>query len=117
MFTRSVNLKVFDNVISAYHWPGPRNVLRPRLPVQPRHGEEKVMFTGVAAANQPLAHWSWVIPPTRGTLALGRSFLPPSRLKSPPTLWQFASCQSGSRQSPFGFFTGSTMVISLNFGP
>jgi hypothetical protein len=76
-----------------------------------------VMFTGVAALYQPLAHWSWVTPPTRATLALGRSFLPPSRLKSPPTLWQFVVCQSVSPQSPFGFPTGSVMVISLNLGP
>ena len=43
MFTRSVNLKTFDNVMSAYHWPGPRNVLRPKLPLQPKHGAENVM--------------------------------------------------------------------------
>src|SRR3981189_3498377 len=41
--TLSVTLKVLDRVISAVQYPGPTNVLRPRLPVQPRHGDEIVM--------------------------------------------------------------------------
>src|SRR6266705_1054807 len=56
--TRSVNLKVFDNVISAYHCPGPTKVLRARLPTQPKQGALRVGkfdWLGPLSPNQPFA--------------------------------------------------------------
>src|SRR5258708_30249735 len=96
--TLSVILKVFDRVISAAQLPGPTKLLRPRVPAQPRHGVENVTFgpevvmtplTGSwSVAPQPFAQLLWLTPPTLETLALGRSFLPWSKLKSPPMLKQ-----------------------------
>src|SRR6267143_2660977 len=60
---RSVTLKIFDIVMSAYHCPGPTNVLRPKFLTQPKQGAENVMLTGFAFANQPFAHWSCVALP------------------------------------------------------
>ena len=51
---RSVNLKVFDSVISAYHWPGPTKVLRPRLPTHAMHGDENVMPGEAVITSVPL---------------------------------------------------------------
>src|ERR1700676_2659034 len=79
MFTLSVILKIFDNVISAYQALGPKNVLRPRLPVHPRHGVERTGRFVCLLFAQPLAQVSrlnvacWM-------LESGRSLLPPSRL-------------------------------------
>src|SRR5438270_12447073 len=84
-FTRSVNLKVFDNVISAYHWPGPSKVLRPRLPSQPR--QVGAVSTGrlakLAAPDQPCSQSSRLKLLKPETLPLGRSFLPPSKFYFP----------------------------------
>src|SRR5689334_3998055 len=71
MFTRSVNLKVLDRVMSAAQLPGPTKVLRPRLPTQVMHGvlntgaagwpeaDTQFEFSGFASpvAHKPFAHW------------------------------------------------------------
>ena len=52
MFTRSVNLKIFDKVISAAQLPGPTNELRPKLPTQAKQGAENVI-PGEVVVNTP----------------------------------------------------------------
>src|SRR5258708_2642163 len=134
MLTLSVILKILDRVISAYHWPGPTNVLRPRLPTHPK--QVGLLRTGklpcgggsgfpsASVGNQPSAQVLWLKLLKPVTLLSGRSFLPRSRLKSPPTLWQFPSVKSSlpsittdTSQKPFGLLAGSTFTISLNFAP
>src|ERR1700719_4461606 len=82
--TRSVNLKLFDSVMSAYHWPGPTKVLRPRLLTHPRQlgalRVGKFAWVGPLVPTQPFSHTCRLKLPKPGTLLLGRSFLPPSRL-------------------------------------
>src|SRR4030088_3409378 len=87
--TLSVTLKILDRVISAAQLPGPTNVLRPKLPEQPRQGSEKVR-TGPVVVKfvllptreipQPFAQLLCPTPLTPFTLEFGRSFLPRSRL-------------------------------------
>src|SRR5215472_4843344 len=101
-FTRSVNLKTLASVMSAYHCPGPANWLRPRSPVQPRHGDERVGRPDCSGPeqppasekppeHQPFAHVLREKLPNCGMVLSGRSFLVALRLKSPPVLEQFAA--------------------------
>src|ERR1700719_4018042 len=102
---RSVSLKTLPSVISAYHWPGPRNWLRPKVPVQPRHGAERTgrpdwvtfdpqpepgfaLTRGALPGHHPTAHVFRDSLPNSAILLFGRSFLPPSKLKSPPMFTQ-----------------------------
>src|SRR5579864_9125286 len=78
--TFSVTLKFLAKVMSVSHEPGPTNVLRPRLPRQPRHGGVKVgtpeNFDPVAGlVFQPLAH-SALVGWKLANEEFGRSFRP-----------------------------------------
>src|ERR1700675_538877 len=73
---RSVNLKVFARVRSVCQRPGPTNVLRPRLPAQAKHGEERTGRLVWPPAAQPFAHVLRLKLPKLGTLLSGRSFRP-----------------------------------------
>src|SRR4051794_26141917 len=107
--TRSVTLNILDKVMSAVQLPGPTNVFRPRLPVQPRQGEESVRTGPVVvkfdvsptrAIPQPFAQLSCPTPLTPLTLEFGLSFRPRSRLKSPPTFVQSPASTPSCEQSP-----------------
>src|ERR1017187_2862285 len=85
---RSVSLNSFVRLMSVWKMPGPTNVLRPRLPTQPRHGLlsvgrfdwERVPPTQPPRTappwHQPFAQVLWLKLPKPERLLSGRSFLP-----------------------------------------
>ena len=99
MLTRSVNLKVFDNVISAcpVARPNKRVAAQVAYARQTRRREGNagrsvgVVVTPfvIVVCPQPFAHESCDTPLIPERLEFGRSFWPPSRLKSPPMFSQF----------------------------
>src|ERR1035437_5086666 len=81
---RSVSLKFLDSVVSADQKPGPTNVLRPKLPRQPKHGLVRTGrllcgggrgFPLASVGNQPSAHVAR-LKVAWETLLSGRVFLP-----------------------------------------
>src|SRR5688572_3582916 len=75
--TCSVIGTFLNNDISALMKLGPTNVLRPRLPTQPRHGA--LNGSGAPALNQPSACWA-VVGVKFVIVLFGRSLAMPSRL-------------------------------------
>src|SRR6267378_2016226 len=92
---RSVSLKVFARVKSVCQMPGPTNVLRPRLPAQPKHAgafsvgrfdwermpptqPPRTVTAGPPGTgeHQPFAHVLWLRLPKPGMLLSGRVFRP-----------------------------------------